>query len=111
MDTQVNDRYLNCKECSASFLFSAGEQLFFAERGLTNEPKRCPNCRSLMRFKSLGVDESKVTTVNCAECQGPAIVPFVPRGHRPIYCSGCLKIQKERKREEMHSGDAFMQGA
>lgn len=98
-----NDRYLTCKDCSASFLFSAGEQEFFATKGLVNEPRRCPNCRSLLRFRAQGKDESTVTTVICAECQGPAIVPFRPRGHRPIFCCACLKIQKERAKAEESS--------
>lgn len=94
------DREITCKDCSGSFLFSAGEQQFYSERGLTNEPKRCPNCRSLLKFRAQGKDESSITTVICAECHGQAIVPFQPRGHRPIFCSACLKTQKERARSE-----------
>lgn len=42
------DRRLVCAECGGDFLFEAGEQAFFAERGLT-EPKRCPPCRKKSR--------------------------------------------------------------
>lgn len=42
------DRRLVCAECGGGFLFEAGEQAFFAERGLT-EPKRCPDCRKKNR--------------------------------------------------------------
>ena len=39
------DKTLNCVDCSAPLTFSAGEQEFFAGKGFTNEPKRCPDCR------------------------------------------------------------------
>jgi CxxC-x17-CxxC domain-containing protein len=39
------DRTLTCAQCGAPFVFSAGEQDFFAQRGLASEPKRCEACR------------------------------------------------------------------
>lgn len=39
------DRTLVCVQCNNEFVFSAGEQQFFAEKGLTSEPKRCKSCR------------------------------------------------------------------
>ena len=39
------DKDLQCLDCSATFTFTAGEQEFYQTKGLTNEPKRCPNCR------------------------------------------------------------------
>src|SRR5919198_1562975 len=39
------DRTLTCVDCGAEFAFTANEQAFYAERGFTNEPKRCPTCR------------------------------------------------------------------
>ena len=39
------DKTLVCKECGAEFVFSAGEQEFYAERGFQNEPQRCKACR------------------------------------------------------------------
>ena len=32
----------------------------------------------------------EMTTVACASCGGPAVVPFVPRNDRPVYCSTCF---------------------
>jgi hypothetical protein len=40
------DKTINCVDCGASFIFGAGEQEFFANKGFTNEPKRCPSCRA-----------------------------------------------------------------
>ena len=39
------DKTLVCKECGAEFVFTAGEQEFYAEKGFQNEPQRCKNCR------------------------------------------------------------------
>jgi hypothetical protein len=41
-----NDKTLTCKDCGAEFIFSASEQEFYAEKGFTNEPGRCPSCRA-----------------------------------------------------------------
>ena len=39
------DRVLVCRDCGAEFVFTAGEQEFFAEKGFTNDPVRCRDCR------------------------------------------------------------------
>ena len=39
------DKTLTCKECEEEFIFTAGEQEFYAEKGFMNEPQRCKNCR------------------------------------------------------------------
>jgi len=39
------DKTLTCVNCSKDFTFTAGEQEFYAEKGFTNEPKRCETCR------------------------------------------------------------------
>ena len=39
------DITLQCRDCGNDFAFTSGEQQFYAERGLTNQPGRCPDCR------------------------------------------------------------------
>ena len=39
------DKTLVCSDCGKEFVFTEGEQAFYAEKGFTNEPKRCPECR------------------------------------------------------------------
>jgi hypothetical protein len=39
------DKTLTCKDCGATFVFTEGEQDFYAEKGFTNEPQRCAECR------------------------------------------------------------------
>ena len=40
----MEDKTLTCADCSQPFIFSAGEQQFYQERGMS-EPKRCKDCR------------------------------------------------------------------
>ena len=35
------DKTLKCEDCGQDFIFTAGEQEFYAEKGFQNEPKRC----------------------------------------------------------------------
>lgn len=44
------DRMLQCEDCKKDFVFDAGEQRFFKEKGFT-DPKRCPRCRKKVRFR------------------------------------------------------------
>lgn len=39
------DKTLVCRDCGAAFTFTAGEQEFYAQKGFTNEPMRCRDCR------------------------------------------------------------------
>lgn len=39
------DKIITCRDCGVDFVFSEGEQAFFAEKGFTNEPVRCSDCR------------------------------------------------------------------
>ena len=43
------DRTLTCRDCGASFSFTAGEQEFYAGKGFTNDPSRCATCRGAHR--------------------------------------------------------------
>ncbi|GAB4438093.1 MAG: hypothetical protein OHK0015_31420 [Chloroflexi bacterium OHK40] len=40
------DMELVCRNCGATFIFTAGEQEFYADKGFLHEPTRCPKCRS-----------------------------------------------------------------
>ena len=42
---EYSDKILKCADCSAEFVFTAGEQMFFADKGFKNEPKRCKACK------------------------------------------------------------------
>ena len=48
------DKTLVCKECGNEFVFTAGEQEFYAERGFQNEPQRCKACRDARKNAQRG---------------------------------------------------------
>ena len=41
----MEDKTIRCKDCGKEFVFTAGEQAFYKEKGFDNEPQRCPDCR------------------------------------------------------------------
>ncbi len=87
------DKTLICSDCGAEFTFTAGEQEFHASKGFTNEPRRCPNCRSARKGESGGGNRGparEMFTATCASCGREARVPFEPRGDRPVYCNDCF---------------------
>ncbi len=89
------DKTLTCKECGNEFVFTAGEQEFYAERGFVNEPQRCKVCRDAR--KSSGRPDREMFTATCAACGAEAKVPFRPREDRPVYCSECYAKMKEEQ--------------
>ena len=88
----LEDRTIICKDCSEPFIFSAGEQGFFLEKGLLNEPQRCHDCREQRRRDRALYHKS--STVVCAVCAIETTVPFVPRMNRPVYCETCFKTAR-----------------
>lgn len=42
---RYQDQTITCQDCGRPFLFAAGEQAFYTEKGYTGAPKRCPACR------------------------------------------------------------------
>ena len=93
MDLQ--DKTLVCRDCGTSFVFTAGEQGFYLEKGLMNEPQRCPNCRAnRRRERASSGAERESATITCANCGKEATVPFVPRLDRPVYCADCFSTQR-----------------
>lgn len=86
------DKTLVCKDCGKEFVFTAGEQEFYAEKGLLNEPKRCKNCLAARKNAGKTFYEGV-----CAKCGGVARVKFEPKEDRPIYCSACFAEMNDRK--------------
>ena len=92
---QLSDKSLTCMDCGATFTFTAGEQEFFASKGFTNEPKRCPTCRSARRGqRGQGSYQREMYPVVCAACGAETTVPFQPKGVRPVYCQDCFSKQR-----------------
>ncbi len=43
---EKKDKTITCKDCGTEFAFTVREQEFYEEKGFTNEPARCPECRA-----------------------------------------------------------------
>lgn len=46
------DKTLVCKDCGKEFIWTAGEQQFYAEKGFQNEPVRCKECRDAKKQRN-----------------------------------------------------------
>lgn len=98
------DKTLICRDCGNEFIFTAGEQQFYAERGFV-QPSRCPSCRANRRSDRTGAGDSggyrssqmgqreprPMFPAVCADCGRETMVPFEPRAGRPVYCRDCYQ--------------------
>lgn len=108
------DRILTCRDCGQEFTFTAGEQEFFASKGLTNAPSRCPDCRKARRSSSGGSSNQRPRGEQheaiCASCGNPTTVPFIPREDRPVYCSNCFQEQRASRSSNSYSSSESSSG-
>ncbi len=109
---QYADKTLSCRDCGGTFVFTSGEQEFYASRGFDNEPGRCPTCRAARKSERgggyssgssgggygggsyAGGSRRELFSTVCAQCGREAKVPFQPRGDKPVYCSDCFEAQR-----------------
>jgi CxxC-x17-CxxC domain-containing protein len=118
----TRNRTITCRDCGTEFVFTSGEQDFYAQKGFTNEPTRCPSCRQARKANGGGRSsgyssdsyndresygssygrnsgysrgEREMHSATCASCGKEAQVPFVPRGDKPVYCSDCFRQQRQ----------------
>lgn len=56
---EFEDKTLVCQDCGNEFVFNAGEQEFYKEKGLDNEPKRCKECRNRRKATRTNIQENK----------------------------------------------------
>jgi CxxC-x17-CxxC domain-containing protein len=118
------DRTLTCRDCGKEFTFTAGEQEFYASRGLTNDPSRCPDCRRVHKQSGGGGGRGggvayssssegfagaprgyergdrprrQMYPAVCSSCGKETQVPFQPRGDKPVYCSDCFETVRSSR--------------
>jgi CxxC-x17-CxxC domain-containing protein len=96
------DKTLQCSDCGANFTFSVQDQEFYAQKGYTNEPKRCPECREARKsqrnsnsygsgYGSGYSTRRQMYPATCSDCGKHTEVPFEPRNGKPVYCSDCYR--------------------
>ena len=104
------DKSFECVDCAQTFVHAAKDQAYYAERGFTNEPKRCPDCRNKRKERAResrrrgggggggggGMDRGPRPSFEavCAECGVTTTVPFKPTQGRPVYCRDCFRAQR-----------------
>ena len=96
------DKTITCVDCGAPFIFSANEQEFYAQKGFSNEPKRCKNCRDKRKNaregNGGGRGERAMVSVTCDSCGVATEVPFTPVSGKPVYCRDCYNQRRSTTR-------------
>jgi len=109
------DRILTCRDCGNDFTFTMGEQEFYANKGLTNTPSRCPSCRALRRGGQSNsgsrAPRGEQYDAICATCGRPTTVPFIPREDRPVYCSDCFQTQRASRPPRRDDSNSYSGGS
>lgn len=91
------DRNLTCAECTAIFIFTAGEQQYFKDHDLGSEPKRCAECRHRRRRKrdqDAGRPLKEEFDAVCNKCGRDTALPFAPRLNKPVFCRNCFGAEE-----------------
>src|SRR5260221_9985534 len=77
------------------FVFTAGEQMFFADKGFKNEPRRCKDCKSKRsQVPGQGNLQRSETKTTCSQCGKETTVPFRPTQGRPVFCRECFQQRR-----------------
>ena len=95
---EFEDVSIPCIDCQDSFVWTAGEQVFFRDKNLVNPPKRCKECK---RAKNRRIERIRIARetgarhhiefrAKCAKCAASTTVPFYPSQGRPVYCRACF---------------------
>ena len=114
------DRTMTCRDCDQAFVFTAGEQAFYQERGFS-EPQRCPACRQARKAQRNAGGDSyssgggygggssysgggggggyssgprQMYPTVCSACGKETEVPFEPRSDKPVYCRECFQDRR-----------------
>ena len=98
---EFQDRILTCVDCGAEFVWTAGEQQFFADKNFKNEPKRCKACKA-----KRGQRPARQSGVAGTSGSRPDHVLGVRQGNdravpadqgRPVFCKECFQQRKSRR--------------
>lgn len=95
---EFQDKKIQCVDCGENFTWTAGEQVFYHDKGLKNPPKRCKSCKqaknerlaAISASQNSGMRQRIEVSVTCAQCGQQTTVPFYPSQGRPVYCRSCF---------------------
>ena len=120
---EFQDQQLRCVDCGEGFVFTASEQQFYKEKGLTNAPTRCRGCREARKAQRAaggggggsrgggshgggsrgghggggargGAGSATLFSAVCATCGVETQVPFQPTQGRAVLCRDCFRAAK-----------------
>src|SRR5256885_13447869 len=108
-----SDITLTCKDCGNPFVFTAGEQEFYQQRGLMNQPGRCTDCRAARKASGGGGSsyggasrgggyggEREFFTATCSSRGKEARVPLQPRGDKPFHFRSWFETKRPANRSQ-----------
>jgi CxxC-x17-CxxC domain-containing protein len=92
----LQDRQLVCSSCGQPFVWTAGEQTFYATHQLEHEPRRCRACKHKRPARPVTAAPlpKAVAEVTCSQCGRPTKVPFRPTSGRPVFCRQCYQRRR-----------------
>ena len=82
-----DDRGVQCVSCGVMFVFSAGEQQFFQEKGFINAPKHCKLCKAKKEGAKGGVESKRTSLAQSAGATQPS---RSNRRKANLYCAECV---------------------
>ena len=91
---ETEDKEIVCKECGSAFVWTKGEQEFFAQKGLTNIPSRCPVCRKKKDVRHTFINSYDIS---CAKCNKKSTSPFKPEHPDEVLCQECFLAQEKEQ--------------
>lgn len=94
------DQTLTCRDCGRDFVWTASEQEFYQQKGFQNAPVRCPADRAAKKARmegGRGGGPRQMYEITCSICGKKDMVPFQPRGDRPVLCAEDFRKQREEK--------------
>jgi len=110
------DKTLTCRDCGTAFTFTAGEQEFYDQKGFTNQPTRCPDCRAARKASGggrssgggYGSRDSSGGGYSSRDSYGGGGSSYgggSSRGQREMYTTTCSQCGKEAQVPFVPRGD------
>jgi CxxC-x17-CxxC domain-containing protein len=94
---EFQDKSLTCVDCGVDFIWTSGEQLFFADKQFKNEPKRCKSCKAKRATRAAAgpmLSYRVETQATWSACGKDTRVPFKPTQGRPVFCMVCCQLRE-----------------
>lgn len=66
---EKQDKTIVCKDCGEEFIFTVGEQNFYEEKGFTNDPVRCKECRAKKKAERNNKTNQENNVISYADYQ------------------------------------------